>query len=66
MKCLFLCLSPWFGAVKLIRFLNREDRGYPATTDQHVAYPTQTENTDAINLSVENCTQNYTNLDNYS
>lgn len=36
---------------------------YP-TSDQHVAYPTQ--NSDAINLSIENRTQNYTNLDNYS
>lgn len=36
---------------------------YP-TTDQHAAYPTQ--NSDAINLSIENSTQNYTNLGNYS
>jgi len=45
--------------------IHREDCDYPATTDQHVAYPTQTENTDTNNLSAENCTQNYTNLDNY-
>jgi len=43
-----------------------EDRDYPPTTDQHVAYPTQTQNTDAINLSVENCAQTYTNLGRYS
>ncbi|CAI6373396.1 unnamed protein product [Macrosiphum euphorbiae] len=46
--------------------IHHEDRDYPATTDQHVVYPTQTQNTDAINLSVENCAQTYTNLGRYS
>lgn len=46
--------------------IHHEDRDYPPTSDQHVTYPTQTQNIDAINLSVENCAQTYTNIGHYS